>query len=215
MLECEEQNVLMFAQVLSEAVYQVVEELPDVVYRGIPDLNLDDYANNVGKLIYFWRFTSTSRSREIAMRFTHLGKGKPKSPTAALFEITLLKKRRNCVADLTKQSKYPVEKEILICCNAGFKIDKVDRTNRVIHLTLVDESHCLKAQPTASLCASHLQLSQTLRARSGGVPARWMNVRLPPGAKPGNAFQVHTQTGTLTFIVPHNAQPGGTIPVQY
>lgn len=214
-LERQDHNVVMFAQVLAEAVYQVVETLPEVVYRGVPDLNLDDYANNVGKVVYFWRFTSTSRNRNVAMRFMHTDSNKPKPHSAALFEIKLQSQRRDCVADLSKQSKYPVEQEILICCNAGFRIDKVNRENRVIYLTLVDETYCLKGQPVASLCSDHLRLAQRGRAGSGGAPTRKMPVLLPPNAKPGNVVQYHMPIGLITFKVPENARPGAVVTVSY
>jgi hypothetical protein len=125
----------MFTQLLSEALYQRVEKLPGKVYRRV---NFSQklaqlYKTNISKIIYYYNFTSTSRLLSVAQGF---------GPW--VLEITLEQGKRDCVADVTGISTYPHEKEILIACNSGFRIDHVSMEKKRIYLTLADQAKCLQ-----------------------------------------------------------------------
>lgn len=154
---CNEENQLaelkMITQLLCEAVYTSNENLPMVVYRGVkfsaPLVRL--YQQNIGKIIYWYNFVSTSQLDSVAQRFS--------GDQGWIIEITLAKGRRHCVADVSNVSKFPSEKEILISCNSGFKITRVSIMDRRIYLQLVDQSNCLGQGPKKQ-CARHEDLAQ-------------------------------------------------------
>lgn len=147
----ETEHVKMFTQLLSAAVFEIIEPLPSVVYRGVKAPNTAAFAaayvlaKAAKKLVYWYNFASTSQDIEVAERFADGG---------WIFVITLLQGHRHCVASLQHISKYPEEREILIAANAGFRVDNVDEEKCVINLTLADESHCLKHRPNKG-CKTH------------------------------------------------------------
>ena len=65
---------------------------------------------------------------------------------AAVFPIVtaVVWGRRDCVADMMRTTRFANEQEILISCNAGFRVVAVDmNTNpRTIRLRLDDERRC-------------------------------------------------------------------------
>ena len=58
-----------------------------------------------------------------------------------------------CVAGVHKRAACD-EAEFLISANTGFRVDAVDRGQKVVRLTLEDESHCLRSKPRRR-CARH------------------------------------------------------------
>ena len=92
---------------------------------------LKEYKQAEGRRIYWYGFTSTSHIKAVAQEFGDV-----------LVEIELEKGNRDCVADMTRVSKYPNEKEVLISANAGFVVESVDVQRRRIKLVLDDNEHC-------------------------------------------------------------------------
>jgi len=148
--ETVEAPVRMYTQLLADSVYNIRERLPEVVYRGVEysDSLAHRYKKYIGKVVYYYSFTSASRHIEQADRFGRDREG-------WLLKIGLEKGNRGCVADVSGESIYPSEAEILISCNAGFEIDDVDTRQRIIELVLVDEEHCLKQKPEGKVCYKH------------------------------------------------------------
>ena len=109
------------------------------------------YAAVQGRLVYFDGFTSTSTSQEIATSFA--------GNNGILFHIELQKGQRHCVADMSRTTEYPAEAEILISCNAGFRVlgADVDSFPHIVRLRLDDESNCPK-RLTAHPCQQHFYL---------------------------------------------------------
>ncbi len=140
------QAMRMFTQFLSEALYQQYEKLPGVVYRGVKfsEALVKRYERNIGKTIYYYSFTSTSRSIEVAKRFAD----------PYLMVIHLDQGKRDCVADVSTISAFRHEQEVLIACNSGFVIESVDTFRKLIVLRLVDQSRCLRERPRKS-CKRH------------------------------------------------------------
>ena len=97
----------------------------------LKDHELMEYKQAEGKTIYWYGFTSTSLSEEVARGFGN-----------ALFEVELEKGNRDCVANMKDVSQYPTEEEVLISANAGFHVEKVDLQKRRVRLLLVDNEHC-------------------------------------------------------------------------
>jgi len=122
-----------FTVLLGDAIWKIVEKLPKKVYRGmyLTDHELMEYKQAEGKTIYWYGFTSTSQSEEVARGFGN-----------AFFEIELEKGNRDCVANMKDESQYPEEEEVLISANAGFYVEKVDLQKRRVRLLLVDNEHC-------------------------------------------------------------------------
>mmetsp|Transcript_20033 Transcript_20033/g.47998 ORF Transcript_20033/g.47998 Transcript_20033/m.47998 type:complete len:230 (+) Transcript_20033:55-744(+) len=135
----------MYTQLLAHTVWSKIEVLPDKVYRGVnfSDRLVDMYEAQKGNVIYWYGFTSTTRDEKITKEFGDWR-----------IEIELVRGCRDCVADISSESKYPQEKEILISANAGFKVIDVNKKEKVIYLRLVDEAHCLKWEPNKS-CNKH------------------------------------------------------------
>lgn len=140
-----EELIRMYTLLLSEAIFDVYESLPNVVYRGVnySTALLKLYKKNEGKIIYYYSFTSTTRNQSVAQGFG-----------TTMIKIRLQGGSRDCVADVSKISRYEHEKEILISSNSGFRIDRVDLQKRIIEMTLVDQSHCIK-EKTRRLCLQH------------------------------------------------------------
>jgi hypothetical protein len=127
------QSQKKFSLLLGDAIYKIKEKLPKTVYRGL-NLKMDElkeYKQAEGRRIYWYGFTSTSRIEAVAQGFGPV-----------LVEIELEKGNRDCVADMTRVSKYPNEREVLISANAGFVVESVDVQRRRIKLVLDDNEHC-------------------------------------------------------------------------
>ena len=143
---------LKTAVLLGDVVYrQYTDNLPSECFRGIGMYRalLRSYRSNIGRTVYFYPFTSTSRSETQATRFARSAHAGNSSLVSTLFKITLQRGQRHAVADVSSVSAYQHEEEILIAPNSGFRIDSVTRVDsdsgplRVIHLTLVDQRYSL------------------------------------------------------------------------
>ena len=129
--------------------------LPTRVWRGVAVDNAQALANayaavqDTDELIYFYGFTSTSRSRNVALGFAG-GDG-------ILFDIELVRNQRDCVADMRNTTEYKEEQEILISCNAGFGVCGVDMSSHpiTVRLLLADESSCPRLLTTNHQCQEH------------------------------------------------------------
>jgi hypothetical protein len=115
-------------------------------YRGmrISQNDFDRYA--IGKLLFNKAFTSTSKLREVAMRFTD--SQVPQQPQdnkmAALFIFTFEQNTFPFTIDLKDISEFPDEEEILIMPGIPFRIAKIRRGNPTeIVLEQVDINHLL------------------------------------------------------------------------
>jgi len=126
-------------------VRRPVQELPDVVYRGLnlTQGHMTDYENSLGKQIYFYGFTSTTIDQKTAKKFGN-----------TLMIITLQKGNRMNVAKIGGIAHWKNEKEVLISCNSGFQITKVDSFMKVIYLTLMDEAFSAP-EITTLTCKQH------------------------------------------------------------
>jgi hypothetical protein len=125
--------------------------LPDVVYRGVyySDELLDLYADNIGETVYLYNFISTSRLESVAQRFA-----RKNGSHGTVITINILRGKRDSVGDVQKLSMFPEEQEILIACNAGYRIESVDLKTRQVELTLIDQTKCLSAEPNKQ-CKAH------------------------------------------------------------
>jgi len=127
--------VIQYTILLSRAVYHMTEKLPDVVWRGL-DISMPllfEYHCRIGEIIYFRGFTSASKEKSVAQNFG-----------SWIQKIILKRGNRNCVADVSDVSALPREHEILISANAGFKLWGINYESKVMTLSLVDESRCLR-----------------------------------------------------------------------
>ena len=119
-----------------------MQSLPPTVWRGVgfSSALVSKYKRNIGKTIYFYSFTSTSRSKEQASA-GHFA-------STTLLKINLQSGFRHAVADVSKVSDMPWEQEVLLSPNSGFRIEKVsmDQHPMLIELTLVDQSQCIEEQ---------------------------------------------------------------------
>lgn len=123
---------------------------PQTLYRGVSfDSELCDfYKRNVGEVIYYFAFTSTSSDLNVARRFAQGG------PILVIHGA----KGTECLADVSAISCYPDEREHLISANMGFEIRKVEleaRPNPLIHLLIVNDKGCRKSYPRGKLCKVH------------------------------------------------------------
>lgn len=203
--ESHSSNVVMFTCFLAEAVWKIYEPLPDTVWRGIDTANINDYAKNLGKRIYWWSFTSTSIRRAQAENF------RKKKRNSVLFEISLTKGNRHCCANLSSASEFKHEEEILISANAGFRIDRVNMHSRTVYLTLIDEAHCLRARGNGNLCHTHRPLIQNQQTGN-----RKLRVVLPDNVQPRTTMQAQSPEGnTIQFVVPYPIPPSGILTINY
>ncbi len=103
-------------------------EMSMTVYRGgqITITELEQFQSNEGKLISINGYLSTSRLRNIAMRFTEYDVPRMKS-VPVLFEIKCEMKESNCsiFADISKFSDFPNEQEVLFDLGSVFKVEAV------------------------------------------------------------------------------------------
>ena len=144
---------------LANALYlECIPGLPERVWRGVI-LTVDDaqalanmYAAVTGQKIYFYGFTSASRSRDVALQFAGGNSG-----NGILFVIELRSGQRDCVADMRTTTVYKNEQEILISCNAGFEVRGVDMNSHPITVTLLlaDESSCPRMLTINHKCSEH------------------------------------------------------------
>lgn len=146
----------MFTMLLSEAIFHEAQarktKLPRFVYRGLSAVSpklLTAYKGRVGGLAYFHSFTSTTMDREVASEF--MGE----DGWLLRIEVPSDAGVGSCMTSVAHLSEYPEEKEILIAANAGFQVEAVDEGSRIIDLTLVDETHCLRDKPLGKQCACH------------------------------------------------------------
>ncbi|CAF1310833.1 unnamed protein product [Didymodactylos carnosus] len=104
-------------------------QAPINVYRGdiLPNAELEKLKANEGKLISMNGFLSTSRSRELALRFAR----KPTKRTgvfSVLFHIQCYMTGESSdiiFADITELSHFPEEQEVLFDLGAAFRIESI------------------------------------------------------------------------------------------
>lgn len=148
--------IMVFARLLNQYIWNQLINIHDdplTVYRGMrlddrarQQFHVDLYKNAVGKTIYWYSFTSTSTSLDIATSDNFCNK------FGIVFKIALHRGKRNCCmfTAVIPGSQHSQEKEVLIGSNAGFSIVKVSffqhpsKGHRLplITLTMVDESNC-------------------------------------------------------------------------
>eukprot|EP00121_Abeoforma_whisleri_P006714 Awhi_evm1s6114 len=139
----------MYTLLLAESIFVKHENLPHQVYRGVRSLTpalIKQYEKRVGSTIFSYGFTSTSSRYRVAKDFA--------GSSGYIFVITFARGKRDCVADISGVSQFAAEKELLITCNAEFRVDSVDKQKRHIELTLVNDSKCPKERPNKS-CLHH------------------------------------------------------------
>jgi hypothetical protein len=111
-----------------------------VVYRGLQSDGpyiFSLYESMIGKVVVLPGFTSTSRSRDYVIdRFV-----KPLRGDGVLFEITLHSGDR--AADITFDSAFFVESEVLIAACSGFLVVDVARTEIEVPVSVSDSRFCL------------------------------------------------------------------------
>ena len=129
-----------------------------VVYRGVgySDELLELYFDNIGEVVYLYNFISTSRVRSEAVRFAQRH-----DERAAVMTIQVPEESAQVVGDVSSKSTYQPEREMLIACNASFRIDSVNLANRTMELTLLDISRCLSK--TKKLCKEHKNMGTALK----------------------------------------------------
>lgn len=149
--EIRKNTVVNTAALLGDVIYCLNQDLPDIVFRGMacPESLISEYRKRKGETIYFYGFTSTSSSRTEAEKFATRKAKECASARATIFKIRLEKGRRRAVADVSSVSEFSSEKEILIACNSGFRIDDVTKREGmcVIALTLCDQASCPGGYP--------------------------------------------------------------------
>lgn len=124
------------------------ESGPLTLYRGqqIPKEEFENLKNNVGSLIATNGFLSTSRDERISLGFSML----PLSPLGAnMIQVQMIIKadpttlKKVTFADVSRQSKFDVEQEVLFSLGAVFRIDKCEFDESLsigkILLTATDE----------------------------------------------------------------------------
>eukprot|EP00966_Prymnesium_polylepis_P275574 6367238-Prymnesium_polylepis.1 len=122
------------------------KDLPDIVYRGLAcsQVLAGRYQQIVGKTVYYYGFTSTSRLRSQAEKFAD-DKRLKFGGVPTILKVHLKKGRRNTASDVSAISKYPDEKEVLIGPNAGCHVIDVQKCTvkghdgMEIEMELVDE----------------------------------------------------------------------------
>ncbi|CAF0784227.1 unnamed protein product [Didymodactylos carnosus] len=134
-------------QNLSSVIYQSNHnDLPNVVFRGAnfcrDEIARLEHAQRTDTLIYFNGFTSTSRSQREADKF------------GTWLLCIRIPYGFQCAADISEYSQFQNEQEILIAANSGFQINYIDRDEKVIDITLADDSQCLKPRPS-HICRKH------------------------------------------------------------
>ena len=145
---------IRYTQLLAEALFEerrAERRGPRRLYRGLQLFSAElqrAYEERVGRRVYFHRFTSTSADPSVALRFAQ--------PSGWRMVIDTRGSAGDCVASVAHLSEYD-EQEVLISANAGFRVDAVVRSQRVVRLTLVDETHCLRRRTATSATCHRCQ----------------------------------------------------------
>ena len=129
--------------------------VPKRLYRGLRTFGERQqaaFAARVGGKVYLHAFTSASADPTVALRFAQ------PSGWRLLIDVYGGGAAAECCAAVHKRAECD-EAEVLVSANAGFRVDAVDRAQKLVRLTLVDESHCLRAKP-------HRQCARCRRKRA-------------------------------------------------
>jgi hypothetical protein len=150
--------VKMYSLLLCKAISDAPHDgLPAVLWRGVGYsqelLNL--YAQNVGRVVWLYSFTSTSRSRKVAQGWASKKAKERADATPTLMELCVPASCCAAMADVAARSQYPAEQEILLACNIGYRIDAVDVAACHITLTVADISKCGLGDLPRRLCGEH------------------------------------------------------------
>lgn len=160
-------HIRMYTQLLSHTLCTMPKhEIPTVVYRGVgySDELIALYEKHIGSTIYLYNFISTSRLKLQAERFAQ--KHGAKATILTVHLPTVARQAGAPLAYVAAHSKYPTEEEVLISCNAGYRIDRVDLVGRTIDMTLVDLQNCITERPKKD-CPSHKKISTSKAFASG------------------------------------------------
>ena len=151
-----------------------VDNLPAVLWRGVnySDELLQLYQKHVGKIIFLYNFISTSRLQRVAVK--HVAK----KAHPALLQLRVPADAKAAMADVAARSVYPEEEEVLIACNAGYRIDSVNLAKRTVELTVVDISKCLLGKLPNRMhaeCKKEWDEEKWMLGKAGAAPANKMH----------------------------------------
>jgi hypothetical protein len=126
-----------------DVLHRAGSAIPSKLWRGVgySKALVSKYKRNEGHTIYLYNFMSTSRVMAQALRFAQQNQKDTAQPV--VLEITVPSDAKEAMADVASMSEFQKEQEILIACNVGFRIDRVDESACRIYLSAVDVSRCL------------------------------------------------------------------------
>jgi hypothetical protein len=161
---------LLLCKAITDASHDII---PAVVWRGVGYSQelLEMYASHVGRVIWLYSFTSTSRSQPVAQKWANKKVKEKEGATATVIEIRLPLACRAAAADVASRSQYPEELEILLACNAGYKIEQVDVAGCRIVLALVDITKCGLGNLPRKLCGEHKMIADDEKWEAGAAAA--------------------------------------------